>query len=168
MRFIYNEYGKPALHPALAQNDLHFNLSHSGELALFAFVRGPLVGIDIELIRSNIEYEQIAQRFFSPQEQHALRMLPATEMAVAFFRCWARKEAYIKARGQGLSIPLDQFSVSLRPGEPPRLLHHQNDPQEAARWSLYDLTPGEDYAAALAVEGRHRQIRCWEWPPDLQ
>lgn len=168
VRFVYNEYGKPALDPQLRQGDLHFNVSHSGDLALFAFARHAQVGIDIEFIRSNIEYEQIAQRFFSSQERRALSVLPVTEMGVGFFRCWTRKEAYIKARGQGLSIPLDQFTVSLGPGEPARLLHYQNDPQEAARWSLYDLAPGAGYAAALAVEGHHRQLHCWDWSPDLQ
>lgn len=167
VRFVYNDYGKPALDPALAQNQLYFNVSHAGELALYAFARHAQIGIDLELIRGNIEYEQIAQRFFSPQEQSSLRTLPATEMASGFFRCWTRKEAYIKARGQGLSIPLDQFTVSLGPGEAARLLHDQNDPQAAVHWSLYNLAPGAGYAAALAVEGRHWQLYCWDWSPDL-
>jgi 4'-phosphopantetheinyl transferase len=168
VRFVYNEYGKPSLDPALRQNDLHFNVSHSGDLALFAIARHAQVGVDIEFIRSNIEYGQIAQRFFSPEEQHALSLLPVTEIGIAFFRCWTRKEAYIKARGQGLSIPLDQFTVSLGADEPASLLHYQNDPQEAARWSLYDLAPGAGYAAALAVEAHHRQVRSWDWSSGLQ
>jgi 4'-phosphopantetheinyl transferase len=101
---------------------LNFNLSHSAGLALYAFARDQEVGVDVERVRFDIEHEQIAERFFSPYERSVLRSLPAEEKAETFFACWTRKEAFIKAHGEGLSLPLDQFDVSLASGEPARLL----------------------------------------------
>ena len=86
----------------------------------------------------------------------------------AFFLCWTRKEAYIKARGEGLSLPLDQFDVSLVPGEPAALLSTHRNPHEAFRWSLQELTPAPGYAAALAVEGHGWHLACWQWPDPRQ
>jgi len=82
----------------------------------------------------------------------------------AFFNCWTRKEAYIKARGEGLSLPLDQFDVSLAPGETAALLSTNGDPQEASRWRIQELAPGAGYVSALAVKGHHWQLKCWQWP----
>jgi len=84
----------------------------------------------------------------------------------AFFNCWTRKEAYIKARGEGLSLPLDQFDVSLAPGETAALLSTNGDPQEASRWSLRELAPGSSYVAALAVKGHGWRLKCWHWPKE--
>ncbi|HZG52707.1 MAG TPA: 4'-phosphopantetheinyl transferase superfamily protein, partial [Pyrinomonadaceae bacterium] len=117
LRFAYGAYGKPSLDGATAAADLRFNLSHSHELALYAFARGREVGIDIEHIRADFADDDIAARFFSAREVSMLRALPARARTSAFFNCWTRKEAYIKARGEGLSHPLDQFDVSLTPGE---------------------------------------------------
>jgi 4'-phosphopantetheinyl transferase len=146
--------------------ELGFNLAHSHELALYAITRGREVGIDLERIRSNLVDEQIAERFFSPREVVVLRGLPTHRQREAFFNCWTRKEAYVKAKGQGLSIPLDQFDVSLAPGEPAALLSTQWHPQEASRWSLQKLNPGCGYVAALAVEGHDWQVKCWQWSAD--
>jgi 4'-phosphopantetheinyl transferase len=163
LRFGYTEYGKPFL-VGQDQQWLSFNLSHSGGLALCAVVRERAIGVDIESIRRDMEHESIAERFFSPAEQRVLRALPSSLRPQAFFDCWTRKEAYIKAHGEGLSLPLDQFSVSLAPGEPAGLLHTDGDPSEATRWSLRELAPGPDYAAALAVEGHGWGLACWQWP----
>lgn len=162
LRFDYSPYGKPALASESGGETLRFNVSHSHGLALYAVTRGREIGIDVEYIRADVASEQIAERFFSSREVAVLRALPVEAQAEAFFNCWTRKEAYIKARGEGLSLPLDQFDVSLVPGEPAALLSTRPDPHEASRWSLQELTPGPGYVAALAVEGRIRQLQCWQ------
>jgi 4'-phosphopantetheinyl transferase len=163
LEFVINDYGKPALaYPPHAAR-LHFNLSHSGELALYAFAYDRPVGIDVEYVRAPLDYEEVAIHHFSSYECTVLRSLPASLHEKAFFSCWTRKEAYIKARGKGLSLPLDQFDVSLTPWEPAALLADRQDPQAPARWSLYALAPGVHYAGALAVEGAGWQLTCWQW-----
>jgi 4'-phosphopantetheinyl transferase len=163
--FAYSSYGKPALATAPARDWLRFNLSHSHELALYAITYGREVGIDIEYIHDRIASEEIAAHYFSPHELMGFRALPVSQRRDAFFACWTRKEAYIKARGEGLSLPLDQFDVSLAPGEPAALLRTLGDAHEAARWSLRALSPGVGYAAALVVEGHDWQMTCWQWTP---
>jgi 4'-phosphopantetheinyl transferase len=161
LRFAYSPYGKPALAAPDSGRGLNFNLSHSQGLALYAFSRGRELGIDIEALRLDIEYERIARSFFSPREQAALMALPSEQRGQAFFCCWTRKEAYIKARGEGLSMPLHQFDVSLVPGEAARLLETRPDPGEGQHWSLRNLEPASGYFAALAVEGQGWQLFCW-------
>lgn len=165
LRFSYGAYGKPSLEAASGAEDLRFNVSHSHELVLYAFARGRDVGVDIEHMRADLAGEEIAARFFSTHEVGMLRTLPAEARTQAFFNCWTRKEAYIKARGEGLSHPLDQFDVSLIPGEPAALLGTRGDPQELTRWSLRALDVGEDYAAAVVVQGTDYTMRLWQWPP---
>jgi 4'-phosphopantetheinyl transferase len=131
--------------------------------------RGREVGVDLEYIRREPNLLEGVEQFFAPREIAKLRALPASLRYEAFFACWTRKEAYLKARGDGLSIPLDQFEVSLAPTEPAALLHTQWDAQEAQRWSLRELTPGPGYVAALAVEGQTPaeggvwRLKCWQW-----
>lgn len=160
VQFVYSEYGKPSL-PGSGQNPLSFNLSHSGGIGLLAFVWGRGIGVDVERVRLDIEHEQIAEHFFSPSERAALRQTPVGLRPLAFFNCWTRKEAYLKAYGQGLSLPLDQFDVSLTPGEPARLLATRHAPAEAERWKLLHLEPGPGYVGALAVEGENWETCCW-------
>lgn len=164
LRFTYNPFGKPALAPEQGEAGLRFNLSHSQGLALLAVACGREVGIDVEWVGHTLADEEIAARFFSRPEVEALRALPTEARPRAFFNCWTRKEAYIKARGEGLSFPLDQFQVSLRPGEPAALLETAGDAAEARRWSMLELSPGEGYAAALVVEGHRWSPRLWRWP----
>lgn len=162
--FTYSNYGKPLL----AGEDgtrLRFNLTHSHGLALLAVALGRDLGVDLERIRADLEGEQLAERFFSPSEVAALRSLPIELRRQAFFHCWTRKEAYIKANGKGLSLPLDGFDVTLRPGEPAALLATPHDPAEARRWSLRNLEPGDGFAGALAVEGHSWQLWCGHWTP---
>ena len=163
LRFCYNPYGKPALIQAQTENILHFNVSHSNRLALYAIGHNRAVGIDLEYMRSDFPWEQIAESYFSAQENAILRALPAPLKQQAFFNGWTRKEAYLKAVGQGLQIPLNQFDVSLIPGEPAKLLHTHWNCQETSRWSLQELLPAPDYAAALAVAGTHWQLKLWQW-----
>jgi 4'-phosphopantetheinyl transferase len=163
IRFVTDNYGKPSIvYPSLGTR-LHFNLSHSGSLALYAFTYDRHVGIDVEQMRANIDCEELAKYHFSPYECAVLKRLPAVVKEEAFFLCWSRKEAYIKARGKGLSIPLDQFDVALTPGEPAALIASREDPQATACWSLHALAPGTGYAGALVVEGTSCRLSCWQW-----
>ena len=165
LRFCYNSYGKPALIAETGTEGLRFNLSHSHDMALYAVTRDREIGVDIERFRPDVEAEKLAERFFSPGEAAALRALPEHLRKEGFFNCWTRKEAYIKAEGEGMSIPLRAFDVSLTPGEPAALLRSQNDPQETSRWSLHALDAKPGYAAALAVKGHDWELKCWQWSP---
>jgi 4'-phosphopantetheinyl transferase len=149
--FRYGAHGKPVLAEEFAQRELRFNLSHSHGLALLALARRE-VGIDIEFLNRKVEHEQIATRFFSASECAELLALPHAQRSDGFFRCWTRKEAYIKALGEGLSHPLADFDVTLAPGVPARLVATRRDPAETARWEMVDLTPRPGYVGALAVE----------------
>jgi 4'-phosphopantetheinyl transferase len=165
LSFEYSSHGKPLLAPAAHRDAISFNLSHSDGIALYVMARDRAVGVDVEFIRSGPRSEQIAERFFSLHEVATLRALPVTLQRYAFFLCWTRKEAYIKARGEGLSLPLDQFDVSLTPGEPAELIGTRPDPLEAGRWSLRNLTPETPgYAAAVAVGGGGWSLALWSWP----
>ncbi len=160
LRFTYSQYGKPALaHPSR----LNFNLSHSHTAALLAVTTAANVGVDIEQIREDFPCLEVAKHFFSHREQAALAALPPEVQPQAFFDCWTRKEAYIKARGEGLSLPLDQFDVTLTPGQPAQLLHTRPEEGEARRWTLQAVPVDAGYAAAVAVEGQGWQIRSFEF-----
>lgn len=164
LRFSYGGHGKPFLGAEGGGGGrLRFNVSHSNGVALYAIAEGREVGVDIEHVREEVAGLDIAENFFSRQEVAALRALPAAERPVAFFDCWTRKEAFVKARGEGLSCPLNRFTVSLGPGRPAALLSTEDEPHEAARWSLVELFPGRGFRAALAVEGGSPLLRCWRW-----
>lgn len=161
--FTYSRYGKPAVAGPFRAHPLTFNLSHSHGTALYAVACHRRIGIDLEHIRADLDSDQLGQRFFSPAEAAVLRSLTASDRRRAFFSCWTRKEAFIKARGNGLALPLDQFEVSVHPDQPARLLSIQGEPHEAGRWSLRDVCPGSDYVAALAVEGHGWHLSYWQW-----
>ena len=162
LRFRYGAQGKPALAGETGADAIHFNLSHSHGLALYAVTKGREVGIDLERIRSDVRVAEIAGRFFPPAEAATLQALPADMQRQAFFRSWTRKEASIKARGEGL-LSLDRFE--LQPSsEESDAMDPDRDPVEAARWSLRELIPAPEYVAALAAEGRSWRLRCWQWP----
>src|SRR5262249_48848883 len=163
LQFDYNLHGKPKL---IGEKRLRFNLSHSHGLALYAVTWEREVGVDIEHVRPDFAGEAIAERFFSPNETAVLRSLPDHLRVAAFFNCWTRKEAYIKARGKGLAIPLDQFDVSLAPGEPAALLADRAAPPESQRWAMCCLAPGPGYAGAVAVEGHDWRLWCGHWPDE--
>jgi 4'-phosphopantetheinyl transferase len=142
---------------------LEFNLSHSGNYVLIVVAEEHKVGIDVEKIRPDMENESIANRFFSSREVSELMAVPPEQRKLAFFNCWTRKEAYIKAQGLGLSLPLDSFDVSLTPNEPVILRATRPDANEASRWTLVSLEFDSNYAAALAVEGKDFKLRLWDW-----
>lgn len=166
IRFVYSHYGKPTLAGNPHVNPLRFNLSHSHELALYGVTLGREIGIDVEYIRPDVANEQIAERFFSANEVARLRSLSPPMQTEAFFNCWTRKEAYIKAHGEGFSYPLDQFDVSLAQGEPAALLATRPDAQEALRWSIKELKCEPLYVASLVVEGQAQHFEYWRWPLD--
>lgn len=167
LQFTYNSSGKPSLAANSDPHGLCFNLSHSHTLAVCALTRNREIGVDVERLRTDFPCEQIAERFFSPPEVSKLRALPDPAKHEAFFNCWTRKEAYIKARGEGLSIGLDRFEVSLAPEEQAALLNVVDDPQEAARWTIEKLSPGLGYVAAVAVKGRGLEFKYYRLPFDL-
>ena len=162
VRFTYAEHGKPQLASDLA-GQLKFNLAHSGGLALYAFTRISEIGIDLEQIRPHFTGDDVARRFFSVTEIGCLNQQPAAARLKAFFNCWTRKEAFIKAKGLGLSLALDQFDVTLNPDEPAALLRTRWDESEAPRWSLQAIDPGPDFAGAVAIEAKDWEISCWEF-----
>ena len=163
LHFSYNQYGKPFLAPEFNSELLNFNLSYSGGMALYAITRDREIGIDVEHVRSDFEYEEIAKRFFSVSEVAVLRTIPTGEKLEAFYHCWTRKEACLKAHGKGLSLPLDSFEVSLAPGDPPMLLNTKDESQKHSLWTLSDLNPGIGYIGALAVKGIGCRFKYWEW-----
>lgn len=164
IEFSIGQHGKPALAGA-AGAGLQFNLSHSHELALIAVARDVELGVDIEYMREIADMPRLARRSFSEHEVAVLEALPPAQRHAAFFRCWSRKEAVIKANGRGISLGLGAFDVTLAPDEAPRLLATRWAPDEAADWQLYALDPHPDYAAALAAGAAGLAIRTWSIEP---
>lgn len=150
--FSYGEKGKPRV----AAGGIEFNISHSGSLALLAFTQQCEIGIDVEELRPVPNYQEIAERFFRADEAAEVRSSPAGEREHAFLVCWTRKEAYLKAVGDGLSAPLNGFRVTVRRGEPARFLHFEVSPD--APWTLHDLGSPPRYAAALAYNETPRAV----------
>jgi 4'-phosphopantetheinyl transferase len=163
LAFVYSFFGKPSLLLKSGVEPIRFNTSHSHGIALYAITLDRDIGIDLELVRDGLAIGEIATRFFSNQEVSGLFSLPAELRTQGFFACWTRKEAYIKARGEGLSLPLNQFDVSMIPGEPAELLGTRPDSECARRWSLHELTVASDYVAAFVLEGRACSLSCWQW-----
>jgi 4'-phosphopantetheinyl transferase len=159
LSFSANHYGKPALN----DHKLEFNLSHSGDYGLIAVVQERKVGVDVERIRQGISSQVIARQYFSKSEVAELLALSRNHWETGFFNCWTRKEAFIKARGLGLSLPLESFDVSLTPNEPAILRETRPDPQEAAHWILLSIEVDPRYAAAAAIEDQSPEFRLWDW-----
>lgn len=164
LKFCYSRHGKPALSIASDGDAPRFNVSHACGLALYGVTLGRAIGIDVERIRPELASDQIAEQFFSSREIAALRALSPASRLLGFFNCWTRKEAYIKARGEGLSLPLSGFDVSVAPSAPTVLLSVPYESEQTSRWLLRELFPGPCYVATIAVEGHDWQLRCWQWP----
>jgi len=148
--FRYAQFGKPLLDEG---NQVGFNVSHTDGVALLAFARGPQLGVDVEKIRPVRDLKDLANRFFSQAERKKLNEIEGEDqLHGAFFRCWTRKEAYIKGKGEGLSIPLHQFDVSLELGETQALIATRPEASEAALWLVRDISFDPSYAAAVAIE----------------
>lgn len=155
LQFQYGEYGKPALASSHATS-LSFNLSHTNNLMLFVCSLERNVGIDVEWVHDLPDWRGIAKKLFSSRELEDLEKIPAEQQLQAFFNCWTRKEAYIKAIGGGLSIPLKHFDVSLAPNEPARLLRNIGDTDRY--WSMREINVISGYAAALIAEGKYIDV----------
>src|ERR1700693_2272020 len=160
--FVYGPRGKPAIASGVERPPIHFNLSHAHGLALIGITRKREIGIDVELIRPDFATEDIAKRYFSPKEIDCLNRLPGERTTEAFFLCWTRKEAYIKAKGDGLHVPLDSFEVSLSPDEPAQLFS-----ADESRWRIEafvpSIVPEERYAGAVVAEGKDWRALYFEW-----
>ncbi len=165
--FTTSRHGKPAIDPNVSGIPIEFNVSHSGALALIAFTARHAVGVDVEEIGRRVSDEKIAERFFSPDEVARLRDLPEADRRVAFFRCWTRKEAFIKAHGDGLSLPLDSFSVTLDGDDSPRLLRFDGEPG-IGHWRLAAPDPGVGYAAAVCVASPKATFQYFAYAADAR
>jgi 4'-phosphopantetheinyl transferase len=155
IQFKYGSKGKPTL---VAPAYVDFNVSHSRGLAVFAFTAGREIGVDVEQIRPLEDMQIIADRYFYSEEAAEIMSLTADQRQRAFFHCWTRKEAYIKAIGDGLSTPLNGFRVTLHPSQPARLIHLAHDASFAEAWTLRDLRLAANYTAAIAYRDAERRV----------
>ena len=152
IEFRYGPYGKPELQTGLSKDDLRFNVSHCEDIAIYGFACGRRIGIDIEMIRYLPDADDVAARCFSACELEEYRALAASEKQSGFFNCWTRKEAFVKAVGDGLGYCLGNFDVSLIPGEPAKILRVGTTAGKACGWQLIDIGILPGYSAALVIE----------------
>ncbi|MCP4295082.1 MAG: 4'-phosphopantetheinyl transferase superfamily protein [Proteobacteria bacterium] len=164
LQFHSGHRGKPYITYSFGDDPLQFNLAHSKEIALYAFTLSREIGIDLEYVRDMPDAEKIALTTFSPLENETLQSLPQYQRQEAFFNCWVRKEAFIKAIGDGLYHALDRFDVSLAPGEPARLVSVEGSAEQTSCWFMKSLTPEDGYVAALAVKGSDFCPSYWKYP----
>lgn len=155
--FVYNKNGKPALADS-HRSDIQFNLSHKHDRLLIAVCRVSRIGVDLEKVNPGSNHLRISKRFFSDQENADLISLPEEQQRDAFFTCWTRKEAYIKAKGLSVPTALKGFSVSLKPDDPPLLVGDTSDPEAIIHWSLFDVETADGYRGAVAVEGQNLNL----------
>jgi 4'-phosphopantetheinyl transferase len=160
VRFQIAEYGKPEL---ASSSDIKFNLSHTDDAAVLAVTRKRPVGIDVERVRDNVDALELAGRFFSASEAQWLRSQPAARRLGSFFACWTAKEAYIKALGTGLSMPLAGFSIIPEQGNERLPLQIHGDPEASILWRMWQLDLGNDLRCAVAAKGSHLRVRLWKW-----
>ncbi len=154
VELVYGAYGKPALARRFADSDLRFNVSHCDDVTLYAFSCGREIGVDVEAVRVIGDADDIAARFFSLRENQAYRALEPRDRPLGFFQCWTRKEAFIKALGDGLSYALDRFDVSLAPGEPAEILRVETTPGDCCGWRMESLSPAPGFVAAVVLGDR--------------
>lgn len=157
LRFVNGLNGKPKLAEEFARSDIRFNLSHSFDLALVAVTRGREVGIDVELVKEDYAFDDVAARFFTARELAAFGAMPVHLQRQSFFKCWTSKEAFLKAKGTGLSGKLDEVEITLSNEQ--RVLVNASVPG----WTLSELKPGNNYEAALVIEGRGVPVDRYRW-----
>jgi 4'-phosphopantetheinyl transferase len=159
LQFAEGPYGKPKLAHNYATEKIEFNLSHSHELALIAVTQGREIGVDFEWVREAFAFDEVAQRFFTTNEVAALHKLPSHLQREAFYKCWTSKEAFLKAKGTGLSGQLDEVEIVLAD-------HAVRVKGTIANFSLVELSVDRDYVAALVAKGAEPQLSyyAWRWP----
>ncbi|MGN6642334.1 MAG: 4'-phosphopantetheinyl transferase family protein [Verrucomicrobiota bacterium] len=161
LNFHYSVHGKPELTPNSAGGPLHFNLAHSGDVALLGVTRIGPVGVDVEAIREVKDVADLVARFFSERENHLFQQLAMEQRPAAFFNLWTRKEALLKATGEGIVGGLNRVEVSFLADEPARLLALAGDVEQAARWTLTAFSPALGFVGALAIEAQDVRVSTW-------
>jgi 4'-phosphopantetheinyl transferase len=156
--------GKPSIREPRSERTLHFNMSDSSGLALYAVTRRAPVGVDVERIKPIRDQDGIAARFFSGREKTTIGALSEPQKSEAFFNCWTRKEAYLKATGEGISESLPRVEVTVMPGEAPRLLGLAGDERAATEWTFYSFEPTSGFVGAVAIKATGLKLSCWRWP----
>jgi 4'-phosphopantetheinyl transferase len=159
--FTYTGQGMPALSPATPNQNISFNVSHSFDMSLIAITLEQPVGIDVEKVRGDIDYEKLALRYFSDNEYKAIMKYDDEQRVHAFFATWTRKEAIVKAMGTGIASGLKSFDVSVDPAGPAELKETRWGPGIPSKWTLDTIDTGADYFACLASIGSGQDIRCW-------
>jgi 4'-phosphopantetheinyl transferase len=164
-RFAHLKNGKPELAAEFASAGIHFNLAHTGDLALVAVTRIGPIGADVECVRPVKDVDDLVARFFSKREHELFQKIPLEQKSAAFFNLWTRKEALLKATGEGITRSLSLVEVSFLPGEPARLLAISGDAKAAEQWALRELAPAQDFVGAVAMQPGDRDIvvKCWKW-----
>jgi len=164
VELVYGPRGKPRLSRSFADADLCFNVSHSEDLAVYAFSSGREIGVDVEVVRELRDADEIAARFFSRCENEAYRALDPRDKPLGFFNCWTRKEAFIKALGDGLYHPLNRFDVSLAPNEPAKILRIENTSGDACGWALHDFSPAPALIGAVVIRKSADELASMTYP----
>ena len=163
LQFCYGKNRKPAISKNYCNEDIRFNISYSEDIALYAFTLYHEIGVDVEVVHDIPEKDQIAERFFSPQEHNIYRSLPEGKKEDVFFKYWTRKEAFSKTTGDGLLIPLEKFDVSNVTNKPVKLLTAEGDTNGSSQWFIYDLNIGPGCKAAFTVEGQCCELLCFQY-----
>jgi 4'-phosphopantetheinyl transferase len=172
LRFDYLANGKPVLAGEFASAGIHFNLAHTGDLALVAVTRMSLVGVDVEWVRPVKDVDHLVARFFSRREDELFQKVPVEEKPAAFFNLWTRKEALLKATGEGITRSLSLVEVSFLPGEPARLLAISGDAKAAQQWEMREFAPTQGFVGAVAIQpgtsniqsgNSELVVKCWKW-----
>lgn len=162
IEFGRHSRGKPFIVASQNALGIQHNFSHTGDVGIVGVTLGAAIGVDVEGHRSDVDMELIARRQFAPGEQARLMSLPSAERPAAFYRCWTRKEAYLKALGDGIAGGLQGFEVSFLESEAPALLRAKGGPEECRRWKMIAADAGPGLSAACVVEGALARVECWE------
>ncbi|MGI9549671.1 MAG: 4'-phosphopantetheinyl transferase family protein [Aurantibacter sp.] len=165
IEFEYGAYGKPEVK---VPSSVNFNISHAGNMVVLGFVKNYTIGVDVEIVKNDFDVVELAENFFSQDEIRALSNTNENERFRAFYRCWTRKESFIKAVGQGLSYPLDSFAVSLDDDHSAEFLKINGIPDPQKNWRLHSFIPADGYIAALSINGNPKTIQFFDWQREIQ